>query len=260
MEVYGNITEIPIYNQIEETNEIYFSVKIKTIEQKIIDIALASSVDNDYEKYKLNRPIYAFVSEKNDKLKIAKKVEFISKRDLIDKALLYYKNEKITLDNYIQVCRDNADYEKKSDNTEENEIEYQKNVIRQIRNDKRFESKGDIIKGFLEEEIYEIIGGFLKSFLEENDINTDVVDFQIIGSRNKGTAKKRSDLDVLIEYNNDNYSEDSLFNSLNDETNGLKINGIVVDFNPITPSKSGTIEEWLESNYDYNKYEEELEE
>lgn len=113
MEVYGNITEIPIYNQIEETNEIYFSVKIKTIEQKIIDIALASSVDNDYEKYKLNRPIYAFVSEKNDKLKIAKKVEFISKRDLIDKALLYYKNEKITLDNYIQVCRDNADYEKK---------------------------------------------------------------------------------------------------------------------------------------------------
>ena len=100
----------------------------------------------------------------------------------------------------------------------------------------------------------------MKSFLEENDINTDVVDFQIIGSRNKGTAKKRSDLDVLIEYNNDNYSEDSLFNSLNDETNGLKINGIVVDFNPITPSKSGTIEEWLESNYDYNKYEEELEE
>lgn len=259
MEVYGNIVEIPVYNQIEETNEIYFSIKIKTIEQKILDIALASSVDNDYEKYELNRPIYAFVPEENNKLKIAKKVEFISKRNLIDKALLEYRKENITLNNYIQVCKDNAEYEKINEQLEE-DIEYQKNVARQIRNDKRFEPKGDIIKGFSEEELYEIIGGYLKSFLEENNLNTDIVDFQIIGSRNKGLAKDSSDLDVLVEYNNDNYGEDSLFNSLNDEDNGLSINGITVDFNPITPSKSGTIEEWLENNYDYNKYEEEMEE
>ena len=143
---------------------------------------------------------------------------------------------------------------------EDYEIEYNQTVSRQIRNDSRYEAKGTIIKGLSEEEIYEIIGGYLKNVLEENDINTDIVDFQIIGSRNKGLAKDTSDLDVLVEYNNDNYGEDSLFNSLNDEDNGLIINGVAVDFNPITPSKSGTLDEWLENNYDYNKYEEDMEE
>ena len=140
---------------------------------------------------------------------------------------------------------------------EDYEIEYNKNVSRQIRSDEKYKAKGEIIQGLSEETIYEKIGNYLKSFLEEQDINTDIVDFQIIGSRNKGIAKDMSDLDVLIEYNNDRYGEDSLFNILNDEENGLQINGIPVDFNPITPSKSGTIEEWLENNYDYNKYEEE---
>lgn len=140
------------------------------------------------------------------------------------------------------------------------EIEYNKNVSRQIRYDEKYKAKGEIIQGLSEETIYEKIGRYLKSILEEQDINTDIVDFQIIGSRNKGIAKDTSDLDVLIEYNNDRYGEDSIFNILNDEENRLEINGIPVDFNPITPSKSGTIEEWLENNYDYNKYEEEMEE
>ena len=143
---------------------------------------------------------------------------------------------------------------------EDYEIEYNKNVSRQIRYDEKYKAKGEIIQGLSEETIYEKIGRYLKSILEEQDINTDIVDFQIIGSRNKGIAKDTSDLDVLIEYNNDRYGEDSIFNILNDEENRLEINGIQVDFNPITPSKSGTIEEWLENNYDYNKYEEEMEE
>lgn len=143
---------------------------------------------------------------------------------------------------------------------EDYEIEYNKNVSRQIRYDEKYKAKGEIIQGLSEKTIYEKIGRYLKSILEEQDINTDIVDFQIIGSRNKGIAKDTSDLDVLIEYNNDRYGEDSIFNILNDEENRLEINGIPVDFNPITPSKSGTIEEWLENNYDYNKYEEEMEE
>lgn len=139
-----------------------------------------------------------------------------------------------------------------------NKIEYIKSVSRQIRPE--YKAKGEIIKGLSEEELYETIGGYLKSFLEENDIETDIVDFQIIGSRNKGIAKKDSDLDILVEYNNDSIGEDSLFNSLNDENNRLNINGIEVDFNPITPSKSGTIDEWLERNYNYDKYKENMKE
>lgn len=73
----------------------------------------------------------------------------------------------------------------------------------------------------------------------------------IIGSRANGTAREDSDLDVLLEYEGD-ISEDALYNMLNGE-NGLEIEGIKVDINPITPGKSGTIQEFLERNNDYKK-------
>lgn len=41
---------------------------------------------------------------------------------------------------------------------------------------------------------------------------------------------------------------------LNDEDEPLIINDIRVDFNPINKERSGSIEEWLERNYDYDKY------
>ena len=135
------------------------------------------------------------------------------------------------------------------------EVEYEKKVIRQPLDNPEYKPKGEIIKGYSEEELYNIIENHLKEMLEANDINTDIVNFQIIGSRNKGVANEGSDLDVLIEYNNDCIGEDSLFNMLNDDNDRLIINDIEVDFNPITSSKSGTLEEWLERNYNYNKYE-----
>lgn len=174
------------------------------------------------------------------------------KQEKIDKALIEYRKGKISFKDYIKVCENNWQ-EQKAENSE-----YIKNVSRKIKS--KYKAKGEIIKDLSEEELYEKIGTYLKKFLEENDIETDIVDFQIIGSRNKGTAKEDSDLDVLVEYNNDYISEDSLYNSLNDENNGLTINGIEVDFNPITPSKSGTIEEWLARNYNYDKYKEKMKE
>lgn len=254
MEVYGNVVEIPVYNQIEETNEIYFSIKVKTIEQNIINFALASSVDNDYEKYELNRPIYAYVIENEYGLKIANKIEFITQRDLIDKALNNYRNKEISLEQYIQVCKDNKTYTYENIEDEREQIEYNKKVIRQPLDNNNYQAKGEIIKGYSEEELYRIIENYLKEMLVANDINTDIVNFQIIGSRNKGIANAKSDLDVLIEYNNDYISEDSLFNILNDDEDRLIINNIEVDFNPITPVKSGTLEEWLERNYNYDKH------
>lgn len=172
------------------------------------------------------------------------------KQEKINKALIEYRKGKISFNDYIKVCKDNWQ------DKEEIEIKYIKSVSRKIRSE--YKAKGEIIKGLSEEELYEKIGGYLKRFLEDNDIETDIVDFQIIGSRNKGTAKEDSDLDVLVEYNNDSISEDSLYNNLNDESNELNINGIQVDFNPIKPSKSGTIDEWLEKNYNYDKYKENM--
>lgn len=261
MEAYGNVVETPVYNQIEETNEIYFSIKVKTINQEIIKFALASSVDNDYEKYELGRPIYASVIENEFGLKIAKEIKFLSQRDLIDEALKKYNNKEINLEQYIQVCKDNKTYLSEDIKREElEEIEYERNITRKPLMNQKYKAKGEIIKGYSENELYEIIENYLKEVLEVNDIDTDIVNFQIIGSRNKGVAKANSDLDVLIEYNNDCISEDSFFDILNNEEDKLIIADIEVDFNPITSSKSGTLEEWLERNYNFDKYKENMKE
>lgn len=261
MEVYGNVVETPVYNQIEETNEIYFSIKVKTINQEIIKFALASSVDNDYEKYELGRPIYASVIENEFGLKIANEIKFLSQRDLIDEALKKYNNKEINLEQYIQVCKDNKTYLSEDIKREEVEkIEYERNIARKPHMNQKYKAKGEIIKGYSENELYEIIENYLKEVLELNDIDTDIVNFQIIGSRNKGVAKANSDLDVLIEYNNDCISEDSFFDILNNEEDKLIIADIEVDFNPITSSKSGTLEEWLERNYNFDKYKENMKE
>lgn len=169
----------------------------------------------------------------------SKELEFIGIRSIEDKEFNDY------LESLICVMMDNFE-----DCLEE--VEYEKNVTRKVREEYR--AKGEIIKGYGEEELYEIIENHLKNVLIENDINTDIIDFQIIGSRNKDVFKEDSDLDVLFEYNNDNIGEDSLFNIFNDEDNKLYIDGIEVDFNPITEDKSGSIDEWLTRNYSYNKY------
>ena len=60
---------------------------------------------------------------------------------------------------------------------------------------------------------------------------------------------------MVVEYDGD-ISEDALFNIINEEP--LTIDGIQVDINPITASKSGTLEQYIQRSqeYDAQKYEE----
>ena len=106
------------------------------------------------------------------------------------------------------------------------------------------------LEGYTEDEIKDAVIGRIGEVLGEMPDNFLVRDIRIIGSRTTGTAREDSDLDVLVEYEGD-ISEDDLFNMLNAEP--LVIDGIRVDINPITPAKSGTIDEFLERNADYKK-------
>lgn len=81
----------------------------------------------------------------------------------------------------------------------------------------------------------------------------EIVGLEIIGSRNRGNAKKRSDLDIVVEFKGDSLREDSLFNALNDYKRQLKIDGIRVDINPIVSHESGTLAEYMESSNAYDK-------
>jgi len=108
------------------------------------------------------------------------------------------------------------------------------------------------LERYTEQEILKYVREHFETMLENTGIDAEIVGMKVIGSRVNGNSDKDSDLDVLLEFKGD-ISEDSLFNILNDEDEQLFIEGIPVDINPITESKSGTIQEFLERNADYRK-------
>ena len=73
--------------------------------------------------------------------------------------------------------------------------------------------------------------------------------FEIHGSRNRGDAKKKSDLDIVVEYKG-NEREDTMFNAINDGS--LNIEGIKVDVNPIREYETGTMAKYIEKSKKYD--------
>ncbi len=90
----------------------------------------------------------------------------------------------------------------------------------------------------------------IRLLLEDNGIEVNIKGVKLIGSRIAGSPRVDSDLDLLVEFEGD-YSEDALFNILNEEA--FDINGIKLDINPIKEGKSGTIAQFLERNRDFKK-------
>lgn len=78
----------------------------------------------------------------------------------------------------------------------------------------------------------------------ENDLDAQVENVIISGSRCRGIEKNGSDLDVVVDYKG-TIREDDFFNILHED--GFTIAGIVVDINPITEDKTGLLAEYLES-------------
>ena len=108
------------------------------------------------------------------------------------------------------------------------------------------------LENYSEEDIKKFVKEHFNSMLEGSDIDAKIVDIKVIGSRVNGNNGKNSDLDVLLEFDG-NVSEDGLFNILNNKEDRLFLEGIPVDINPITKYKSGTIQEFMERNADYEK-------
>lgn len=248
MILYGKIVDEPRYDQIEETNETYFYITVEDLKQNKQKVALSYNVSNDYEIYQKGKNIRAEIKVAEDiNLNIATKINFITKQELIDEALKEYRKDNISLDNYINVCKNNL----QNENTKEQNNLYNQEIKRN--NILSFKDK-EMIENLTEDEIYRKIESYLKESLQLADIDTDIIGIQLVGSRTKGTNKEISDLDVLVEYNNSEIHEDDFFNYLNDEDDRLYINGVKVDFNPINEERSGyNIKSWLKENYNFDK-------
>lgn len=132
-------------------------------------------------------------------------------------------------------------------NTELNRTEQNKSTNSQV--SQMHSTQG--LENYTTDEIKEQSTNYIKEKLEENGIYDVIIkDSAIHGSRGRGTARTDSDLDIVVEYDG-NISEDDLFNILNEEP--LEIDGIKVDINPITASKTGTLKDYMERSKAYDK-------
>ena len=77
---------------------------------------------------------------------------------------------------------------------------------------------------------------------EQLDFDAEIIGVIISGSRCRGLEGKNSDLDVVVQLSG-NEREDDLFNLLHEDK--FRIGGVLVDINPITEYKTGTLEEYL---------------
>ncbi len=98
------------------------------------------------------------------------------------------------------------------------------------------------INGQTQDDIEQTVWVYLQSKLDEYEIDVELVDVVVSGSRCRGLEKAGSDLDVVVEYKGREH-EDTLFNTFNED--GLMIGGVKVDINPITEGKTGTLATYL---------------
>ena len=104
------------------------------------------------------------------------------------------------------------------------------------------------VDGMSAVEIEEMVSYYVQAKIIENDLDAQVENVIISGSRCRGIEKNGSDLDVVVEYKG-TIREDDFFNILHED--GFTIAGIVVDINPITEDKTGLLAEYLESTEQY---------
>lgn len=98
------------------------------------------------------------------------------------------------------------------------------------------------INGQTQDDIEQTVWAYLQSKIDEYEIDVELVDVVVSGSRCRGLEKAGSDLDVVVEYKGREH-EDTLFNAFNED--GLMIGGVKVDINPITEGKTGTLATYL---------------
>lgn len=98
-------------------------------------------------------------------------------------------------------------------------------------------------------DIEEMVLSYAQGILDELEDEVQLLGARVYGSRTReGLYTDTSDVDVLLSYTG-NIREDAFFNILHEEK--LKIGGLIVDINPISIERTGTLEESLRKSEKY---------
>ena len=112
-------------------------------------------------------------------------------------------------------------------------------------------SKIQGLESYSEEELISIIEEYCQEVIASGDIDAEILEVWLHGSRKRGTAKSNSDLDAVLFYKGDS-SEDGLFNILNDDDDHLEIDDIRVDINPVLVKHDSDIEKYKKRSDKYD--------
>lgn len=163
----------------------------------------------------------------------------------------YYRDEFLQGEVYAGSEAEIVDFEELSEKAEEVEqadleakqAEFRENnpdVVADFR--ARTEELFHSLDGQSADDIEKTVYAYVQSQIDEYGLDAQIVDVVVSGSRCRGIEQENSDLDVVVEYTGST-REDDLFNMLHEDS--IYIAGIQVDINPITESRTGTLETYL---------------
>ena len=163
----------------------------------------------------------------------------------------YYRDEFLQGEVYAGSEAEIVDFEELSEKAEEVEqadleakqAEFRENnpdVVADFR--AKTEELFHSLDGQSAEDIEKTVYAYVQSQIDEYGLDAQIVDVVVSGSRCRGIEQENSDLDVVVEYTGST-REDDLFNMLHEDS--IYIAGIQVDINPITESRTGTLETYL---------------
>ena len=151
-----------------------------------------------------------------------------------------YKNVVSVLETTIEIEKNEALLEKAAVQEPEALPEEQSDIIRDFRS-KTDEMFNDI-NGYRPEDIENSVRDFISETFENNNIEAEIGNVIVSGSRSRGLENANSDIDIVAEIRSE-LKEDALFNILNEDK--MEIDGIAVDINPIRAEETGTLDNYL---------------
>lgn len=103
-------------------------------------------------------------------------------------------------------------------------------------------------------EIIDYVQHQLEDIIKECDLDIEIIELYVHGSRINGNPRKDSDLDIVLYYKG-NINEDSLFNILHDDEykDILTYDNVYIDINPIRDEETGSLKKYIENDKNYKK-------
>lgn len=104
------------------------------------------------------------------------------------------------------------------------------------------------------EEIKDYVQYQLEDIINDNDLDVEIIELYVHGSRINGNPHKDSDLDVVLYYKG-SIKEDSLFNILHDDdyVEDLTYDKVYIDINPIRDEETGSLDDYIKNDKKYKK-------